>query len=116
LTSPEEWTTSTPGTYTVSVYDNNRPTCPARTFTVDVPDIINPNFTYTPSDVTCFGSSDGSISISEINNGNNPLTYVLSPNVSPFNTGTNSFENLPQGTYEIIATGPNGCTTTSRRQ
>jgi hypothetical protein len=54
LTSPEEWTTSTPGTYTVLVYDNNRPSCPARTFTVEVPDVINPNFTYTPSDVTCF--------------------------------------------------------------
>ncbi len=112
LTSPEEWTTSTPGTYTVLVYDNNRPSCPARTFTVEVSDVINPNFTYTPSDVTCFGGSDGSISISEINNGNNPLSYALSPNVSPFNTSTNSFENLPQGTYEITATGPNGCITT----
>ena len=112
LSTPEEWATSLPGTYTVLVYDNNRPTCPARSFTVEISDAIAPDFTYDPTDVTCFGNSDGSISISEVNNGNNPLSYVLNPNISPFNTTTNSFENLPQGTYEITATGPNGCATT----
>jgi len=39
------------------------------------------------------------------------LTYSLVPNNGNFNAATNTFENLPQGSYEVTATGPNGCTT-----
>lgn len=110
LTSPEDWTTTVAGTYTVIVYDNNTagPEC-SRTFTVEVPTAITPDFTADPTDVSCAGASDGTIAITENNNGTSPLTYTLNPNVATFNATTNSFENLPQGTYEVTATGQNGC-------
>ena len=100
-------------TYTVTVYDNDTagPIC-SRTFTVEVPPAITPSFVPTPTDVSCSGASDGIIAIAENNNGISPLTYTLNPNVATFNTTTNSFENLPPDTYEVIATGQNGCTTT----
>ncbi len=100
-------------TYTVTVYDNNTsgPEC-ARVFTVEVPAALTPSFVPTPTDVSCSGASDGIIAIVENNNGISPLTYTLNPNVAAFNATTNSFENLPQGTYEVTATGQNGCTTT----
>ncbi|MDC6366967.1 MULTISPECIES: T9SS type B sorting domain-containing protein [Flavobacteriaceae] len=97
-------------TYTVTVYDNGTsgPEC-SRTFTVEVPAAITPSFTVSPTDISCSGASDGVIAITENNNGISPLTYALNPNVATFNATTNSFENLPQGTYEVTATGQNGC-------
>ncbi|WP_435622582.1 T9SS type B sorting domain-containing protein [Flagellimonas sp.] len=100
-------------TYTVTVYDNNTsgPEC-SRTFTVEVPPALTPSFVPTPTDVSCSGANDGIIAIVENNTGISPLTYTLNPNVATFNATTNSFENLPPDTYEITATGQNGCTTT----
>ncbi|MEO0901605.1 MAG: hypothetical protein AAFY00_06125, partial [Bacteroidota bacterium] len=100
-------------TYTVTVYDTNTsgPEC-SRVFTIEVSPALTPSFVPTPTDVSCSGASDGIIAIAENNNGISPLTYTLNPNVGTFNATTNSFENLPQGTYEVVATGQNGCTTT----
>ncbi|UII79011.1 T9SS type B sorting domain-containing protein [Flagellimonas sp. CMM7] len=100
-------------TYTVTVYDNitSGPEC-SRAFVIEVPPALAPSFVPTPTDVSCSGASDGIIAIAENNNGISPLSYTLNPNVATFNAATNSFENLPQGTYEVIATGQNGCTTT----
>ncbi|WP_350287513.1 T9SS type B sorting domain-containing protein [uncultured Croceitalea sp.] len=100
-------------TYTVNIYDTNTssPQC-FRTFSIEVVAPTAPDFTVTPNDVTCFGDADGTIVIAEVNNGNNPLNYTISPNVATFNATTNSFENLPDGIYEITGTGPNGCVTT----
>lgn len=100
------------GTYTVSVYDANTPLCSPITFVLEVENAIVPDFTATPTAVTCNGGTDGSIKITEVNNGNNPLSYVLSPASATFNPTTQSFEGLAAGTYDIIATGINGCTTT----
>ncbi|MFD0796993.1 T9SS type B sorting domain-containing protein [Maribacter chungangensis] len=99
-------------TYTVNVYDigTSSPEC-NRTFTVVVPPAVLPSFTPNPTDVSCNGGSNGTIAISETNNGNNPLTYALVPNLATFNATTNAFENLPAGIYSVTATGPNGCTT-----
>lgn len=103
---------TTADTYTIHVYDvgTSSPEC-SRTFTVVVPPAVQPSFTPNPTDVTCNGGSDGTIAIIENNNGNNPLTYTLAPNNGTFNVATSTFEDLPTGTYEITATGPNGCTT-----
>lgn len=97
-------------TYTVNIYDTGiqGPEC-SRTFTVEVSAAIIPSFSANPTDVSCSGASDGSIAIVENNNGISPLSYTLSPNVATFNTSTNSFENLPGGTYEVTAVGQNGC-------
>lgn len=103
---------TTAGNYTVNIYDmsTNNPRC-FRTFAIEVPAATAPNFTTRPIAVSCNGSNDGAIVLTQINNGNNPLTYSLLPNLGSFNLATNTFENLPQGTYEITGTGPNGCTT-----
>ncbi len=100
-------------TYTLHVYDvgTSSPEC-SRTFTVVVPPAVQPSFTPNPTEVTCNGGSDGTIAITETNNGNNPLIYSLVPNNGSFNSATNTYENLPSGIYELTATGPNGCTTT----
>jgi len=100
-------------TYTVNIYDIGveGPEC-SRTFTVEVPAAIQPSFTATPTAVSCNGALDGTIAITENNNGINPLTYTLSPNVAVFDPTTNSFNNLPGGTYEVTAVGQNGCSTT----
>lgn len=100
-------------TYTVTIYDTNtsNPEC-ERVFTVVVPAAIQPDFTATPTDVTCNGGTDGVIKIAEVNNGNNPLSYSLVPNVATYDTTTNSFSGLSAGSYDVIGTGPNGCVTT----
>ncbi len=98
-------------TYTVNIFDTaSVPEC-MRSFTVEVPLAIVPDFTATPKDISCNGATDGSISLTQINNGNNPLTYSLVPNNGSYDAATATYENLPQGTYEVTATGPNGCTT-----
>ncbi|NAS12260.1 T9SS type B sorting domain-containing protein [Poritiphilus flavus] len=111
-TNPTTVVVATADTYTVNVYDTNTasPEC-SRTFTIEVPAATQPSFTADPMDVSCSGASDGIIAITEDNNGISPLTYSLNPNVSTFNSTTNSFENLPPGNYEITATGQNGCST-----
>ncbi|MDB2606400.1 T9SS type B sorting domain-containing protein [Zobellia sp.] len=100
--------------YTVNVYDmgTTTPQC-NRSFTVEVPVAIQPDFTANPTDVSCSGANDGSIELIQTNNGNNPLTYTLSPMPAgaSWDAATQSFVDLPGDTYDVIATGPNNCTT-----
>lgn len=99
-------------TYIVNIYDTtSTPEC-IRTFTIEVPVAIVPDFTASPTDISCFGNTDGSIALVQVNNGNNPLTYNLVPNNGTYNAATATYENLPAGNYEITAVGPNGCMTT----
>ena len=98
-------------TYTITIYDNNtNPIC-NRVFTIEVPTVVQPIFTETHVDITCNGANDGSITVVQTDNGINPLTYAISPVAGTFNAATNTFENLPPNTYEVIATGTNGCNT-----
>ena len=110
-TNPFTQAVSAADTYTITVYDNNTtgPEC-SRSFTVVVPSAVQPNFTENHSDVSCLGASDGSIRLSEVNNGNNPLVYSIAPVAGTFDAATNSFIGLPAGTYTVTGTGPNGCT------
>jgi gliding motility-associated-like protein/uncharacterized repeat protein (TIGR01451 family) len=103
---------ATSDTYTITVFDigTGGPEC-SRGFTITVPPAIVPDFNVEPMDVSCSGANDGSIAMTQINNGNNPLTYALLPNNGTFNAATATFENLPADTYMVTATGPNGCTT-----
>ncbi|WP_437370845.1 T9SS type B sorting domain-containing protein [Maribacter litoralis] len=108
------------GTYTVNVFDTDTttPEC-FRSFTVVVPDAIQPDFTPTPNPVSCNGADDGSIELVQVNNGNNPLMYDLNPvpaivgwnAASHWDAATQSFIGLPGGSYDVTATGPNNCTT-----
>lgn len=99
-------------TYSITIYDasTTSPEC-SRNFSIEVPAAILPDFTPNVTNVTCFGGSDGAIALTQVNNGNNPLSFSLSPNNGHFNTATNTYENLPMGTYQVTALGPNGCTT-----
>ncbi|WP_243834442.1 T9SS type B sorting domain-containing protein [Maribacter caenipelagi] len=100
--------------YTVNVYDigTASPNC-SRTFAVTIPAAIRPDFTATPIEVSCSGANDGSIELVQVNNGNNPLTYDLSPMpaTASWNAGTQSYIGLPGGSYDVTARGPNNCTT-----
>lgn len=61
------------------------------------------------SDVTCFGGSDGSVSVT-VTGGTPPYTY----NWSPVGSGSNTIANLPAGTYTVLVTdaASNTATTT----
>ena len=112
LSSPETSLVSIADTYTVNIYDTTSvPEC-MRTFTIEVPLAIVPDFNVAPEAVSCLSANDGSIALTQINNGNNPLTYTLTPNNGTFNAATATYENLPGGSYEVTAIGPNGCATT----
>ncbi|PWK24731.1 T9SS type B sorting domain-containing protein [Maribacter polysiphoniae] len=112
FTTPVTAMVTVADTYTITVYDTNTatPQC-ERVLTVNVPIAIQPDFTATPTDVTCNGSSDGIIKIAEVNNGNNPLNYTITPNNATYDPVTNSFSGLPGDSYLVTGTGPNGCTT-----
>lgn len=96
-------------TYTITIFDiTSNPECP-REFTIEVPAATPPDFSETVTHVTCNGETNGAIALTQVNNGNNPLTYTLSPNLGSFNATTETFENLPAGTYTVTGEGPNGC-------
>jgi gliding motility-associated-like protein len=103
---------SVPGSYTITVYDTSTavPNC-LGSVVVEVPVAIVPVFTETHVAISCFGADDGSIIVSQTDNGINPLTYSINPVAGTFNALTGTFENLPPNTYTITATGTNGCTT-----
>lgn len=93
------------GTYTVVVTDANGCT---QTAAASVGN--NSGFTLTTSggNVSCFGGNDGSGTVN-VTGGNGPYTYVWSPS-----GGNNSTaNNLTAGTYTVLVTDANGCTSNS---
>src|SRR5690606_24318956 len=99
----------TDGVYEITVWDV------ANDCSVTIPVTIQPapvpNVTEAHVDVTCFGGSDGSISLQEVDNGINPLTYTLTPmpTDASWNAATKTFEGLPAGTYDVLGIGSNEC-------
>ena len=114
-TNPQNVQLITADSYTVNVYDagTTNPEC-FRSFVVEVPAAIAPDFTANATAVSCNGAEDGRIELVQVNNGNNPLNYTLSPMPATaiWDGTTQSFTNLPGGNYQVIATGPNGCAST----
>ncbi len=111
--SPYVYNATTADDYVITIFDNKTatPEC-NRVFTITVPTAITPSFTETHTDVSCNGSTDGTITLTETSNGINPLTYSIAPTAGTFNTATRTFENLPVGTYTITGKGTNDCTDT----
>ncbi len=109
--NPYVWTgASGAGSYVVSIYDMNTspPNC-TQSIIVDVPAAVLPIFSEIHTDVTCNGGADGTITLIETDNGNNPLTYTLNPMPVGVVLNGNTFENIPAGTYDVRGTGINDC-------
>lgn len=99
---------SAAGDYDIHVRDNggNAGYCSAvHTLTVvqDAPIAFTP----TPTDVSCFGGTDGSISIVVDSGGNAPFMYSIDNGVT-YVTG-DSFPNLSAGTYPVRVRDSNNC-------
>ncbi len=91
------------GTYTVVITDANG--CIANgTFTITGNSPINPSTSLVH--VSCFGGSDGSITVTGTNSGTVPFTYNL--NGSAFQE-SNVFSNLTAGLYVVGIKDANGC-------
>lgn len=73
---------------------------------------INPSTpiqaSFTSSNVSCNGLTDGSIQISAVG-GSGTLEYAISPNLTSFSTNT-TFTNLAAGNYQVIVRDEIGCT------
>ena len=94
-----------PGTYTMTVTDNNGCTAADQGVIADLlPPVVTLNNVL---DVSCFGGADGRIRIN-IAGGTNPYTYVWSNGAA---TGLLN-SNLAAGTYTVTATDNFGCTAT----
>ncbi|WP_164914103.1 T9SS type B sorting domain-containing protein [Aquimarina sediminis] len=106
-----------PGDYRVEVIDSGisaAPGCTA-TFDITVPTFLDPIPSGTPTDVSCFGGSDGTIlvSLDASADDNPPYQYeiVAGPTTRPLQSNP-LFENLPAGTYDIVVTSDKGCSNT----
>ncbi|MFK8006456.1 MAG: HYR domain-containing protein, partial [Saprospiraceae bacterium] len=94
------------GTYTVTVTDDND--CTAEiSIIIEEPATLSASVSST-SDVTCNAGSDGSIQIS-VNGGTAPYSYDWTGNV-PADDVQDAL-NIPAGTYGVLITDANGCTT-----
>ncbi|MFD0994253.1 hypothetical protein, partial [Tenacibaculum geojense] len=109
---------STADTYTVEVFDMAATPVCSTTVDVVVAPAIQPDFSAVASvNNICFGSTDGVIQITEVNNSINPLTYSISvvsggPYSGSIDMTTLTYSGLPAGVYDITGEGTNDCTTT----
>jgi len=92
------------GAYQAIVSDDNGCT---DSLIVTISDLSGPSITYVSSNIFCFGSTNGSITLTVI--GSNPFTFFwIGP--PPFsNPGTQNLNGLDPGTYTVIVTDINGC-------
>lgn len=96
--------TSQAGTYTLLVTTSGG--CTAQDQVVIDASNSLPNLSIVISDVSCFGNSDGTVSIDSVWGGTEP--YVFSLNNGPFSP-TTQFGNLGQGQYLIQVMDAGGC-------
>ncbi|QLE01143.1 T9SS type B sorting domain-containing protein [Galbibacter sp. BG1] len=109
-TNPETFAfASVPGDYTITVNDSGTGCSIVKT--INVPPAVEPNFTATPTDVSCNGGMDGFIELNVVDNGISPINFTISPVAGTFDAASNSFVDLPAGTYTITGTGNNSCST-----
>ncbi|MES2813045.1 MAG: T9SS type B sorting domain-containing protein [Bacteroidota bacterium] len=102
------FTAVAPGTYWVEVRDITT-NCTARV-RVSLADPIAVNYDLVASHVSCFGGSDGTITVTNVV-GDGPFEYqIVSPIVMPASPQTSPlFTGLGAGTYEVEVTSARGC-------
>ncbi|WP_161554488.1 T9SS type B sorting domain-containing protein [Sinomicrobium soli] len=114
---PFTFSVAAEGDYTVHVYDVKPGTGSWTSTACDVSTDIHiaapklPEVIAATTDVSCYAANDGTIRLTETDNGILPLSYILNPmpaGASPMADGK-GFENLPPGNYSIRATGTNDC-------
>lgn len=93
-----------PGVYTVNVFDTTG--CPT-TISVTIDEPTEVVAAAVPVDASCFGFSDGSVSVTATGGAGN-YTYAWTPNVS----SSANANNVPAGIYVCIVTDGNGCSDT----
>ncbi len=97
-----------PGTYTVRVRDDNG--CTIDVSGLNVAGGVSPvSLTKDSTNVSCFGGSDGTITISA-SGGSGPYTYVLEgPTTGTITNSTGNFTGLVSEDYSITVTDAGGC-------
>ncbi len=90
------------GTYTVTVTDNKGCSTIANAVITEPSELT---IVTSSKDATCNGNKNGSASVTAVNGGNGPYTYVW----SNFAT-TSSINNLGAGVYSVTVKDANGCT------
>ena len=93
------------GTYSVTVMDSNSCTASA-SGTANQPEQLTASVTKT--DDLCNGASNGTATVT-VDGGTDPYTYVWSDNAD---RNSNTATGLTTGTYSIIVSDANGCSTT----
>lgn len=108
FTTTNPVTVSTAGDYDIHVRDNNGSSSYCATiYTITVVKDTPIDLSAAPSAVTCFGGSNGAISIAINSGGNGPFRYSID-NGSTYVT-SNNFPNLSAGTYPVRVIDANGC-------
>ncbi len=114
------------GSYTITVYDNNRATCPALTIPVKIEAAIMPSIAIDSfEDIKCNGNNNGTISVSTTDAGYGPYLFSITANngaplgvaILPTSTTNNTavFTGLAPATgsgYTIQVSATNSCTAT----
>ncbi|SMO58424.1 T9SS type B sorting domain-containing protein [Solitalea koreensis] len=116
-------TITIPGTYTYGIsslsdnwYPANTPinACNYSSTTNLVINSVMSIASCSPTNVSCFGSTDGSISAGEVSNASGPVSYVWKNSSNAVIGNTATVNNLMAGTYTLTVT--DGCTTLSCSQ
>ena len=92
------------GSYSVTITDNQGCTAEA---TATITENSTLALTAQKADISCYGSDDGSVDIT-ISGGQTPYTYLWSNSAT-----TEDLSGLSSGTYTVMVTDGNGCTSTS---
>ncbi len=104
------------GDYTLVITDNNGSTTESCTqsyyFNYEITEPTTINISGTPQDVTCYGNSDGSISL-DVTGGTAPYTYTWNTGTDVVTTTADNITGLSASTYFVTVTDANGCVETS---
>lgn len=97
------------GAYTIVVTDSNFCTT-TQTVTVTEPTLLT--VTSVPTDVLCFGGSDGIIDATATG-GTPTYTFSATDGTNNYNSANGQFSNLTAGSYTVLVTDVNSCSATT---